>query len=173
MEKILMKYNFSFVVYNLSQQNKKLSMEVIQFTNKNFKSNYSKYKNKEPNLKNINIENDGIGDIKNSKSKKSKNDIDNNYDDLTQNNNITDMNYDSSLKTSNNKNNNEDKKFNGVTDNESNDNKNILKICNDKDYNKYYKSKNNKRKRNNEENKFNLYFKYDSKDSKENEDLSD
>ena len=140
---------FQKYIYELSQQNKKLSLQINQYTNNinnnNCKGNTLLYKKKEIKLKNSVNE---VDDIKNQID--SKIEIENNYDDITQNN-LVESNLNSSLKTSNNIKNNieEDKKYNGLTDNELNENQNILKTYNDENKNSkihnYYKIKNKKK----------------------------
>ena len=163
---------FQKYIYELSQQNKKLSLQINQYTNNinnnNCKGNTLLYKKKEIKLKNSVNE---VDDIKNQID--SKIEIENNYDDITQNN-LVESNLNSSLKTSNNIKNNieEDKKYNGLTDNELNENQNILKTYNDENKNSkihnYYKVKNKKKIKCIDENKKDcLYFDYDSKEAEE------
>jgi len=171
---------FQKYILNLSEQNKKLSFKINQYTNNN-NNNDNKiismlYKKKEKDLKNMS--GDGIEDIKNTLDIKTI--VNNNYDDISQNN-FTSLNFDTLLKSTNNINKNDDnKKFNGSTDNELNENQNNQKIYENNYKNKSHsKLKNNKHKEKVNDidnsdiqdlNKVDLYFNYESKD---NEELSD
>ena len=152
---------FQKYILDLSEQNKKLSIKISNYTNENDKKNSILYKKKENDLKNISE--DEIEDIKNTIDIKTI--VNNNYDDISQNN-FTSLNFDTLLKSSNNINNNEENKnYNGSQANEN--------------QNKTYNNNNKKRKvnklkgndsinnDNQEENKADLYFDYDSKDPEE------
>ncbi len=113
---------------------------------------------------------DGIEDIKNTLDMKTI--ANNNYDDISQNN-FTSLNMETLLKSSNNVNNEENKKYNGLTDNELNENQ--IQICNEKNIKNKILSKNKKNTvKNNtinnditEEPKVELFFDYESKDQEE------
>ena len=167
---------FQKYIYNLSEQNKKLSYKINLYTNNNINNNEKQmneviHKKKEKDLKKMMGE-DGVEDIKNTLDIKTI--ANNNYDDISQNN-YNSLNFETLFKSSHNINKiEENKKYNGSTENELNENKNqnafphqnISKINNNKfmDINE---------KDNNDDidsNKPDLYYNYESKD---NEELSD
>lgn len=166
---------FQKYIYDLSQQNKKLSEQINKYDNNNNNTNININMNDHKasllfNKKEIDLnneENDEVDDIKNNLDIKTVMES-NNFDDINKNN-LSDINIDSLLKSSNNINMDDNKKYNGLTDNELNDNQNILNTYNNEIKNKnYYRPKKNKHRNNDEEkNQFDLYFNYDSKDAGE------
>ena len=162
---------FQKYIYDLTQQNKKLNEQINKYANNNINinDNINDHKanllfNKKEIILN-NEENYEVEDIKNNLDIKTGMES-NNFDDINKNN-LSDVNIDSLLKSSNNINMDDNKKYNGLTDNELNDNQNILNTYNNNEIkNKnYYRPKKNRHRNNDEEKtQIDLYFNYDSKD---------
>jgi hypothetical protein len=162
---------FQKYIYDLTQQNKKLNEQINKYANNNINinGNINDHKanllfNKKEIILN-NEENYEVEDIKNNLDIKTGMES-NNFDDINKNN-LSDVNIDSLLKSSNNMNMDDNKKYNGLTDNELNDNQNMLNTYNingNKNKN-YYRPKKNRHRNNDEEKtQIDLYFNYDSKD---------